>query len=411
VSPDTRHADAAVRRLGTLAATTGFRIARARVGAPVVSRRVRLLFVSGTATGGSAVSTHQLAQGLAARGHDVGVLVQRRSRPRAGLVAASYASWVTRVAATPARAWRALRRAAITEPESSYRSGGVEVWTSVAPERVLPSVCAAFRPGVVVVSSVHRHAWTAIRARLKSAGLPSVLYVREAATFEHTPIAELRPDITVTNSEVHRHYAVALGLPAVTIPSLIDVDQCDVHTSREVVLFVNPLPSRGLAVAVALASERPDVRFAFQLSWPLRKHDERALRRLIRGHPNIELRSHEPQAARVYRDARVLLLPYRVDQRPRVVTEAQWNGIPVLASDLPAHREAVGPGGLFVPVEAPPAAWATGLGVLWDDDSTYARLGAAARAHARRDDQDAARIVERFEALIERVAQGADVTR
>ena len=373
-----------------------------------MSPGVRLLFVSGTATGGSAVSTHQLAQRLASRGHDVGVLVQRRSRPRADLVTTPRAPWVTGTAAAPARVWRALRRAAITEPESSYRSGGVEVWTSAAPERVLPSVCAAFRPVVVVVSSVHRHAWTAIRSWLKSSGLPSVLYVREAATFVHTPIAELRPDITVVNSEVHRQHAAALGLPAVTIPSVIEVDQCDVHTSSEVVLFVNPLASRGLAVAVALASERPDVRFAFQVSWPLRKHDERALRRRISGHPNIELRSYESQPARVYRDARVLLLPYRFDQRPRVVTEAQWNGIPVLASDLPAHREAVGPGGLFVPLEAPPGEWATGLGALWDDDATYARLGSAARAHARRDDQDAARIVERFEALIEQVTRGGD---
>jgi glycosyltransferase involved in cell wall biosynthesis len=281
------------------------------------------------------------------------------------------------------------------------------VWISVAPERVLPSVCGAFRPSVVVVSSVHRHAWTAIRSWLRSAGLPAVLYVREAPTFEHTPILELRPDITVTNSDVHRQRAVALGLPAVTIPSLIDVDECGVDTSGEVVLFVNPVASRGLGVAVALASERPDVRFAFQLSWPLRKHDERALRRRVDGHPNIELRPYELQAARVYRDARVLLLPYRVDERPRVVAEAQWNGIPVLASDLPGHREAVGPGGLFVPLEAPPAAWAAGFDSLWDDDSTYERLRAAARAHARREDQDAARIVRRFEALIEQATRGA----
>jgi glycosyltransferase involved in cell wall biosynthesis len=236
-----------------------------------------------------------------------------------------------------------------------------------------------------------------------------VLYVREAATFEHTPIAELRPDITVTNSDVHRRRAVALGLPAVTIPSVIDVDECDAHTSSDVVLFVNPLVSRGLTTAVALASERPDVRFVFQVSWPLRKRDERALRHRISGHPNIELRPHESEPARVYRDARVLLLPYRVDQRPRVVTEAQWNGIPVLASDLPAHREAVGPGGLFVSLEAQPREWAAGLGALWDDDATSARLGAAARMHARRDDQNAARIVQRFEALVEQVARRGDL--
>ncbi|MGH9032944.1 MAG: glycosyltransferase, partial [Acidimicrobiia bacterium] len=363
---------------------------------------MRLLFLSGTPTGGSAVSTRQLAERLAARGHDVGLLEQRRARPRAGLVAPPRVDWVTRAAATPARAWRALRRAATTEPESCGSSGGVRVWSSVAPERVLPAVCSAFRPDVVIVSSVHRHAWTAVRSWLKRTGLPVVLYVREVATFEHSPIAELPPDITVTNSEVHRQRADALGLPALTIPSLIEVDQCDVETSHEVALFVNPVKNRGLAVAVELASLRPDVQFAFQLSWPLRQHDQRALRRWIGRHPNIELRAHEPMAARVYRDARLLLLPYQVDQRPRVVAEAQWNGIPVLASDLPGHREAVGPGGLLVAPDAPPAAWAAGFGSLWDNCSTYEELRSAAHAHARRDDQDPARIVERFEGLVER---------
>ncbi|HEX6310137.1 MAG TPA: glycosyltransferase [Acidimicrobiia bacterium] len=371
---------------------------------------MRLLFVSGTPTGGSAVSTRQLARALAVRDHDVGVLVQRRARPRAGLVAPPSARWATSVAGTPGRAWRAVRRAATTKPESSWSDGGVDVWTSVAPERVLRSVCENFRPDVVIVNSVHRHAWMSIRSSLNRAGVPVVLYVREAATFEHIPIADLRPDMTVTNSEAHRQQAVALGLPAVTIPSLIDVDECDVASTREVALFVNPLVSRGLAVAVALASDRPDVRFAFQLSWPLRRHDERALRGQINGLSNVELRPYESRAARIYRDARVLLLPYRVDQRPRVVAEAQWNGIPVLASDLPAHREAVGSGGLYVPLEAAPTVWATAFGELWDDTANRERLGAAARAHARRVDQDPAHVLGRFEAAIEQLTQGARVT-
>jgi glycosyltransferase involved in cell wall biosynthesis len=362
---------------------------------------VRLLFLSGTPTGGSAVGTRQLAQRLAGRGHQVGLLVQQRSRPRAGLVASPRPRWVTAVAAMPARVGRALRRAATTRPNWCGSSGGVVECTSVAPEQVLPSVCEAFHPDVVVVSSVHRRAWTAVHSWLSRAGLPVALYIREVATFENIPIAELSPDVTVTNSETYRERVVALGLLAVTIPSLIEIDQYHVDSTREVVLFVNPLPSRGLAIAMALASDRPDLRFAFQQSWPLRKRDDRALGRWIRRQPKIELRPYESDGARAYRDARVLLLPYQVDQRPRVVMEAQGNGIPVLAADLPAHREAVGPGGLFVPPDAPTAAWATALSALWDDRSTYERLSAAARTHARRDDQDPARIVERFEALME----------
>ena len=54
--------------------------------------------------------------------------------------------------------------------------------------------------------------------------------------------------------------------------------------------------------------------------------------------------------------ARVLLVPYRVDNRPRVVAEAQSNGIPVPASALPAHREA-GTRGVLVPGDASIRAW------------------------------------------------------
>jgi hypothetical protein len=60
-----------------------------------------------------------------------------------------------------------------------------------------------------------------------------------------------------------------------------------------------------------------------------------------------------------------------------------------------------------VPADAPPAAWAVALDALWDDASSYEKYSAAARAHARRDDQDPASIVERFEALITQVVQGA----
>jgi len=302
-------------------------IGSGRFGATVARAGVRFLFLSGTSTGGSAVSTRQLAHRLAARGHEVDLLVQRRTRPRAGLVASPRGRRITLVTTAPGRVWRALRRAATTQPKSAGNREGVEEWTSVAPEQVLPSLCEAWRPDVVVVNSVHCRAWTAIRSWLRSAGIPVVLYVREVATFEHIPIAELRPDLIVTNSDAHRRRAAELDVQVYTIPSLIEFERCDVETTREVALFINPLPSRGLAVAVALARERPDVRFGFQLSWPLRRRDLRALRRWIRGQPNIELRACQSQSARVYRDARVLLLPYQVDQRPRVVAEAQWNGV------------------------------------------------------------------------------------
>jgi glycosyltransferase involved in cell wall biosynthesis len=295
--------------------------------------------------------------------------------------------------------WHALHRLTVTAPRPATRREGVDEWTSPAPERALPAVLRAYRPAVVIVNSVHRRAWTTMREQLRRTATPSVLYVREAATLEHVPIPALPPDLVLANCEALQQRLLALGLGASCVPSVIDFDRCATTPAGEVVLLVNPIPSRGLAIGVALAEDNPELRFAFQVSWPLNRRDDRAVRESVDGVVNIELRPFEPRPAAVYRDARVLLVPYRVDQRPRVVAEAQYNGIPVLASDLPAHREAVGEGGRFVELDAPRSAWTATLRTMLDPDSATV-LAEAARTHARRADVDPDRIAGRFEALM-----------
>jgi glycosyltransferase involved in cell wall biosynthesis len=71
-----------------------------------------------------------------------------------------------------------------------------------------------------------------------------------------------------------------------------------------------------------------------------------------------------------------------------VIPEAQASGIPVLARDHPAHREAVGPGGILVPPDAPLEVWLAGLDALWGDADTHRRYGAAARRHSARAEMD-----------------------
>ena len=108
-------------------------------------------------------------------------------------------------------------------------------------------------------------------------------------------------------------------------------------------------------------------------------------------------------------------MPHRVDNRPRVILEAQDNGIPVVASDYPGLVESVGAGGTIVPDVDAAAPWVTAIGALWDDPDAYAATAAAASEHARRDEVNPDRIVERFEALVAAtvaaVRAGRDSTR
>ena len=147
--------------------------------------------------------------------------------------------------------------------------------------------------------------------------------------------------------------------------------------------------------------------FAFVEWWTLDDEARAALEGRLATMPNVVLRPATTDPGRVYADARVLLAPFLLDGRPRVVLEAQANGIPVLASDLPALRETVGTGGRFVAADAPAAEWAAALGELIDDPDDYRRECEAARAYAGRDEVDPDVIVGRFETALAELVAGA----
>ncbi len=173
---------------------------------------------------------------------------------------------------------------------------------------------------------------------------------------------------------------------------------------------MNPVASYGLETALDLAAARPDVLFAFVEWWKLSDDERTALNdHLAAKLPNVLLRPATDDPGAVYADARVLLAPFLLDGRPRVVLEAQANGIPVLARDLPALRETVGPGGRLVRSDAAIGEWAVALGELIDDPQRYREVCDAAARHAQREEVDPGVIVARFErALADLVASFRD---
>jgi glycosyltransferase involved in cell wall biosynthesis len=67
---------------------------------------------------------------------------------------------------------------------------------------------------------------------------------------------------------------------------------------------------------------------------------------------------------------------------PLAVLEAMALGVPVLASDIAAHREALGPASTAL-VDGTPDAFAEALGGLLADPEARAHLGAEQRVRAR----------------------------
>lgn len=369
---------------------------------------MRILFVSGTSIGGSAHSTRELAERLVARGHDVAILFRAEGAARTRRVHKRAINLVVKLGSSPLA--KPVERAAALigrRPRRAAEPAPYAVWNTSVPENSIGDLLADFAPDVVVASSIGRVSWRRIRTLLADRGIPSVLYIREESALGHLTISHAPPDLLLANAHTYAARTAALGHPALVIPSVVTTDRYLVESSRERVLFVNPVPSYGLEAALDLAAARPDVAFAFVEWWALDEEARANLEGRLTGLPNVVLRPATTDPGRVYADARVLLAPFLLDGRPRVVLEAQANGIPVLASDLPALRETVGAGGRFVAADAPASAWAAALGELIDDPADYRRECEAARAHARRDEVDPDAIVRRFEAALVGLVAGA----
>ena len=359
---------------------------------------MNLLFVSGTRAGGSGLSQRQLAAGLIARGHRVVILAD----PEEGYRLTSYlyrrsVNLSTKLgdhALRPlvlAAQWPAGRRP-VPAPEYD-----VPVVLSPVPENAYRTLRRRLDPDAVVASSIARVSWRRLRAQLQKDRIPSVLYLREETALAHLTVGEAPPDLLLANTGSLAERARTAGFECRLIPSAIDTTATRVESTREGVLLVNPVRSHGIDRLWAVARARPDIPFVVQESWPLPEPERAGLLAEVRRRPNVEFRPRTDQLRRIYRDARLLLAPHRLDNRPRVAAEAQANGLPVVASSYPGLVEAVGPGGLLLDPDAPDEAWIAAVARLWDDPILYRRLSEAALEHAGRPEIDPDVVTARFE--------------
>ena len=360
-----------------------------RVAYDAETAGIRILFVGNShlpQIGGAEVSTDHLVRALSDRGHIGAVLTGRPQRFVAGL----------RGTATRKPPFKPRRRI--------DHSLGYDVTYSVIPADSFLPVASQFRPDVVVVSGTDP--LFAVDILRRSAPWPTVLFVRDVA---FTPVAKdgsLHIDGLIANSKFLAREASDGARHAIPLPALVDPDVYDVPTTRKIVLFVNPIPRKGVGIAWALAEERPEIPFAFVPSWPLRPRVLLRLRMRARHTPNVQIRRRVLDPRRLYSDCRVALIPsIGSDAVPRVIREAQASGIPALASRTGGVPEAVGPGGILVSPDAPIEEWVRALSRLWHDEGAYERLATRAREHSRREELDTELILDRFELLMQQAVR------
>jgi glycosyltransferase involved in cell wall biosynthesis len=341
------------------------------------------------AAGGSQRSALEILRGLQGRGWEVGVVCSAGSRRwlpgrlwarrrDSGAVLAG-SPWARRDDSLGFPVWRSF-------PLASLRGGAVLHHRLVVPwfERLLD----AFAPDVVLGD---RNAACPLLLRSLALGIPGVYLARSLPRFDEPTI--LPPHLTfVANSPYTARVLVAItGRDVPVVRPMVPRHSYEVAGREpERVTLVNPIPHKGLDIALEVARRLPEQPFLFVKGrWgSLRGAQVDAYARRAAALPNVEVLDFCDDMRQVYRRTRVLLVPSQfLETFGRVILEAHINGIPVVASDVGGVAETVGQGGILVRPKENVEGYADALRSL-ADPAEYERFSTAALENSRREELD-----------------------
>lgn len=147
---------------------------------------------------------------------------------------------------------------------------------------------------------------------------------------------------------------------------------------RKHITLVNLFVNKGPHVFYEIARRMPEYQFLAVKG----AYGEQVIEEL----PSVTFRDTTPEVGRIYGESRIVLMPSAEESFGLVAVEAQLNGVPVVASDIPSLRESLGYGALFVPGEDMDG-WAAAIRQL-DEPGFYAEMSRRAKANAARFDSD-----------------------
>lgn len=344
---------------------------------------MRLLFVTTNKylpelRGGMEVNTHELSMALLERGVSVGVLC--------GLAG---------VGLTGIRA--RIRRKVLGDPCPMDMALGYPTWRSYNIIPHVGSVVASFKSDILVVQGGAD--FVPLVTTCLGLELPVVCYLHtqdrlllSKEIFEHPNIAFIANSNFQKSMHPEKQF---LGV----VPPIVPPTNYITATSRSFATFINPSPHKGLNTVRGLAEARPDIPFLFVVNRRGFKRDgpPQPWKRL----GNVRFVGPVRDMRSVYRRTKLVVAPSQwLEPWGRIATEAHFSGIPVLASDRGGLPEAVGPGGLRVPADAPLSEWLDAFSAIWDDPARYEQLSAAARQYSQRQEISRDAIVGSFLTLL-----------
>jgi glycosyltransferase involved in cell wall biosynthesis len=333
--------------------------------------------------GGAQSSSHELALSLQSRGHDVAMLC--------GLLGSGWLGFRNRLI------MKATGRQAVVDREMGYKVyRGWFAWQAAA------EVCAEFQPHAIMLKSGYPIR-IAEAVRGCEAALVPCFHNVEFDTDLGGDARILKPCLCISNSRfTAAAYKNAFGIESTVIYPFIKPDRYRTRGEGKSVLFINPVPEKGVELAIDLARLCPEIPFMFVEAWTLDANTKARLLSTLASLPNVTFVPRTRDMRALYEKARIVLAPSQYEEAfGRIAAEAQVSGIPVMATRRGGLPEAVGPGGVLLDT-ADIEVWAAELRRLWTDKAHYDRLSDAALAHSGRPELDSEKQIDTYIDIIRR---------
>ena len=329
--------------------------------------------------GGSEVSTHELSTSLIKRGMKVAVLSSLGGRD---------AIWLYN------RLFSKVFNTARCPMDNVNGYPVYRGWDLIAGAG---EAVKHFKPSIAIVKAGDES--MKLVSAFLSMHVPTVMYIRDVSfnalggNFCQHNLLTFFANSSFTASRIYEKFGIK---PKIIYPLIIP-KRYKTKINRRKVIFINPIPIKGLEVACYLAKKRPDVKFDFIECWKIKKNKKIAYMKMVRDIPNITWKKSVLDMRNVYKHAKLVIVPSQWEEAwGRVVTEAHINGIPILASDSGGLRESVGPGGILISKDAPLEEWLDAFAQIWDDNQRYERLANASYRYSLRPEIQPENILNRF---------------
>lgn len=169
-------------------------------------------------------------------------------------------------------------------------------------------------------------------------------------------VAAARPDLVIANSE-HMRANLRRAVDdsrIVTLHPPVDPARHRVERTGDRVTLVNLTGAKGAPLFWQLAELMPDTRFLGVRGGYGDQVEPPDI-------PNVAVIDPVADMRQVWAETAVLVVPSEYESWGMVAVEAMASGIPVVASDTPGLREALGHAGILLPRDAPAARWATAV--------------------------------------------------